>query len=143
MMTAQQRTHVGLGEGVAKSGVSRGWWGNETEGMRDGMVGKRLEPVYSMACEGDGLWALTGSQVRGSPVYQAYLTLTVDIQSGSINLYTLRHSPGHLVHSLKGHTNVVSCMSLLPDEKSLLSGSWDGTLRVNVLIKHPCVLIST
>jgi len=51
-------------------------------------------------------------------------------QSGPIDLYTLRHSPGHLVHSLKGHTNVVSCMSLLPGEKGLLSGSWDGTLRV-------------
>lgn len=66
-MTAQQRTIVGLGEGVAKAGVTRGWWANEVEGLRDGMMGKRLEPVYSMACEGDGLWALTGTQVNYYP----------------------------------------------------------------------------
>lgn len=51
------------------------------------------------------------------------------LQSGPINLYTLRHSPGQLVHSLKGHSSVVSCMSLLPHEKGLISGSWDGTVR--------------
>jgi len=33
------------------------------------------------------------------------------------------------VHSLKGHTNVVSCITLLPGEKGFLSGSWDGTVR--------------
>lgn len=33
------------------------------------------------------------------------------------------------MHSLKGHTNVVSCMTLLPGEKGFLSGSWDGTVR--------------
>ncbi|WVQ68267.1 uncharacterized protein L199_006474 [Kwoniella botswanensis] len=111
MMTAQQRSVVGLGETINKAGVGRGWWANEVEGINNGSVGKRAEPVYSMACEGDGLFTLTGTQ------------------SGPINLYTLRHAPGHLVHSLKGHTNVVSCLSLLPNEKGLLSGSWDGTVR--------------
>ncbi|WVW85841.1 hypothetical protein I302_107879 [Kwoniella bestiolae CBS 10118] len=111
MMTAQQRSVVGLGETINKAGVGRGWWANEVEGINGGSVGKRAEPVYSMACEGDGLFALTGTQ------------------SGPINLYTLRHAPGHLIHSLKGHTNVVSCLSLLPNEKGLLSGSWDGTVR--------------
>ncbi|KAK8854961.1 hypothetical protein IAR55_003701 [Kwoniella newhampshirensis] len=111
MMTAQQRSVVGLGETVSKAGVGRGWWANEVEGINGGQVGKRAEPVYSMACEGDALWALTGTQ------------------SGPINLYTLRHSPGHQVHSLKGHSSVVSCMTLLPNEKGVISGSWDGTLR--------------
>jgi len=54
---------------VSKAGVVRGWWSNEVEGSRDGTVGKRLEPVYSLACEGDGLWALTGTQVRTSPLF--------------------------------------------------------------------------
>ncbi|WWD18894.1 hypothetical protein CI109_103349 [Kwoniella shandongensis] len=111
MMTAQQRSVVGLGETVSKAGVGRGWWANEVEGINGGQVGKRAEPVYSMACEGDALWSLTGTQ------------------SGPINMYTLRHTPGHLVHSLKGHTNVVSCMTLLPNEKGFISGSWDGTVR--------------
>ncbi|WVF72598.1 hypothetical protein IAT40_007416 [Kwoniella sp. CBS 6097] len=111
MMTAQQRSVVGLGETVSKAGVGRGWWANEVEGISAGGIEKRSEPVYSMAAESDGLWALTGTQ------------------SGPINLYTVRHSPGHLVHSLKGHTNVVSCMALLPSEKGFMSGSWDGTVR--------------
>ncbi|ORY35329.1 WD40-repeat-containing domain protein [Naematelia encephala] len=107
LMTAHQKTFVGLGEGINKAGVGKGWWANEVEGIN----GMRMEPVYSMACEGDGLWAATGTQ------------------SGPINLYTIRHSPGHRIHTLKGHTNVVSCLSLLPGEKGLLSGSWDGTVR--------------
>ncbi|OWZ40060.1 transcriptional activator SPT8 [Cryptococcus neoformans c8] len=111
MMTAQQRSVVGLGEGMNKAGLPRGWWTNEVEGIIGGTVAKRTEPVYSMACEGDALWALTGTQ------------------SGPINLSSLRHSPGHLVHTLKGHTNVVSCMTLLPEEKGFISGSWDGTVR--------------
>ncbi|WVQ99819.1 hypothetical protein IAU59_006962 [Kwoniella sp. CBS 9459] len=111
MMTAQQRSVVGLGETVSKAGVGRGWWANEVDGIAAGGIQKRSEPVYSMAAESDGLWALTGTQ------------------SGPINLYTMRHAPGHLVHSLKGHTNVVSCMALLPSEKGFLSGSWDGTVR--------------
>ncbi|WWC90902.1 uncharacterized protein L201_005840 [Kwoniella dendrophila CBS 6074] len=148
MMTAQQRSVVGLGETINKAGVGRGWFENqvitETQNSnhnnhnnQNGNVNgtivigidggsntptpatttptttttKKAEPVYSMACEGDGLFTLTGTQ------------------SGPINLYTLRHSPGHLIHSLKGHTNVVSCMTLLPNEKGLLSGSWDGTVK--------------
>ncbi|ODN75190.1 hypothetical protein L202_06388 [Cryptococcus amylolentus CBS 6039] len=110
-MTAQQRSVVGLGETVNKAGVARGWWTNEVEGIVGGTLAKRPEAVYSMACDGDALWTLAGTQ------------------SGPINLYTLRHSPGHLVHTLKGHTNVVSCMTLLPEEKSFISGSWDGTVK--------------
>ncbi|BEJ10977.1 hypothetical protein CspHIS471_0103990 [Cutaneotrichosporon sp. HIS471] len=109
VMTAQQRSIVGLGEGVHKAGVGRGWWSCEVE---DGAPPtKRIEPVYSLACEGDALWALAGSQ------------------SGPINLYSLRHRPGHLVHSLKGHTNVVSALQLLPGDRGLLSGSWDGGVK--------------
>jgi transcriptional activator SPT8 len=64
LMTSQQKAVVGLGEGVSKAGVGRGWWSVEVEGIKDGAVGKRMEPVYSLACEGDGLWALGGTQVR-------------------------------------------------------------------------------
>nr|ODN85992.1 transcriptional activator SPT8 [Cryptococcus depauperatus CBS 7841] len=110
-MTAQQRSVVGLGEGVNKAGVTRGWWVSEVEGITGGTLASRQEPVYSMACEEDALWALTGTQ------------------SGPINMFTLRHSPGNHIHTLKGHTNVVSCMTLLPGKKGFISGSWDGTVR--------------
>ena len=131
-MTAQQRTIVGLGEGVSKAGVPRGWWANEVDAVREGTSGKRLEPVYSVAMEGDGLWALTGSQVNVLLFVPS--TQADGGQSGPINLHTVRHSPGHLVHSLKGHTNVVSAMTLLPNEKGFLSGSWDGSVRVSIAL---------
>ena len=75
-MTAQQKGVVGLGDGVGKAGVARGWWGNEVDetvpgqengvngsSVREDGRGKKLEPVYSMTTEGDGLWALTGTRV--------------------------------------------------------------------------------
>lgn len=63
LMTSQQKAVVGLGEGVSKAGVGRGWWSVEVDGIRDGNVGKRVEPVYSLVCEGDGLWTMAGTQV--------------------------------------------------------------------------------
>lgn len=61
-MTAQQRSVVGLGEGVNKAGVSRGWWNNEVELGEGEDMWRGLEPVYSMACESDGLWAAAGTR---------------------------------------------------------------------------------
>lgn len=106
VMTAQQRAVVGLGESVHKAGVGRGWWSCE--------VDSKPEPVYSLACESDALWSAAGSR------------------SGPINLYSLRHQPGRLIHSLKGHSSVVSALQLLPGDKSLLSGSWDGVVKVSM-----------
>jgi len=63
MLTVAQKAVVGQGEGISKGGVGRGWWTNEVDGIVGGNVGKKLEPVYSMLCEGDGLWALCGTQV--------------------------------------------------------------------------------
>jgi transcriptional activator SPT8 len=62
---------VGLGEGVSKAGVARGWWANEVNTEGAGDAGIRREPVYSLACEGDGLWALTGTKVSDSFILRA------------------------------------------------------------------------
>lgn len=71
-MTAQQRTIVGMGESIGKAGVGKGWWVSDVpDGSESGANGteldggneRRAEPVYSLAVEGDGLWALTGTQV--------------------------------------------------------------------------------
>lgn len=63
LLTVAQKAIVGQGEGISKGGVSRGWWSNEIDGIVTGSVAKKLEPVYSLVCESDGLWALTGTQV--------------------------------------------------------------------------------
>jgi len=56
----------------------------------------------------DALWALAGTD------------------SGPINLFTVRHDPGRLCHTLVGHRDLVSSLALNHDEKSLFSASWDG-----------------
>lgn len=116
----------------------------------------RLEPVYSMVVEGDGMWALTGTLVSvrlfdpvGRRLAVAALGMRTckgewssdetktEQQSGPINLFTLRHQPGNLVHTLKGHGGVVSSMVLTPDEKGLVSGSWDGSINVGLTASFP------
>ncbi|KAJ9094013.1 hypothetical protein QFC20_006993 [Naganishia adeliensis] len=139
-LSALQRGVANLGEGVNKAGVGRGYWRNEVEGEEgrrglEGMRGrrsrgqaepterkrvKRAEPVYSLAVQSDGLWSLSGTE------------------SGPINLTTLRHAPGTIVHALQGpqgHTKAVSALCLSSDETSAFSGSWDQTIKVST---HAC-----
>jgi transcriptional activator SPT8 len=137
-MTAQQRSVVGLGESINKAGVFRGWWNNEVESGSGEDAWKGLEPVYSLACQSDALWAASGTRVR----FLTARELGADDQSGPINLYTLRHSPGHMIHTLRGHQSVVSCLSILPGEQELLSGSWDGTIRVSTYLTSTTELMS-
>ncbi|KAJ9126073.1 hypothetical protein QFC24_002345 [Naganishia onofrii] len=153
-LTAVQRGVANLGEGVNKAGVAKGYWKNEAEveeviggdtgggKMKDkkahpnagntdsafsflepGQAGaapperkrvKRLEPVHSLAVQSHGLWTLCGTE------------------SGPINLTTLRHSPGTIVHALhgpEGHTKTVSALCLSSDETKAFSGSWDQTIK--------------
>lgn len=37
---------------------------------------------------------------------------------------------GSLTHRLKGHTREVNCVVLTPDGHTVISGSWDATIRV-------------
>ena len=66
-----------------------------------------LSPVYSLAVHREALWLLSG------------------LESGGINLQTVRHDEGTVVHCLRRHTSAVSVLNLAPDERSVLSGSWD------------------
>ncbi|KAL2002463.1 hypothetical protein VTN02DRAFT_6730 [Thermoascus thermophilus] len=97
MLTVAQR-HPFV-DSVIKAGVLMTYWEN--------MDGNILSPVYSLACQSQGLWILSG------------------LESGSIRLQTVRHDEGKEIAVLQHHTSAVSVLSLTPDEKSLLSGSWD------------------
>ena len=70
-----------------------------------------LSPVYSLAVHNQALWLLSG------------------LESGGINLQTVRHGEGTKVHTLRKHTSAVSVLLLSPDEQSVLSGSWDKTIN--------------
>ncbi|KAF7712363.1 Uncharacterized protein PECH_003474 [Penicillium ucsense] len=97
MLTVAQR-HPFV-DSVVKAGVYMTYWEN--------MDGNSLSPVYSLACQSEGLWLLTG------------------LESGAIRLQTLRHDEGREIAQLRQHTSAVSALCLTSDEKSLLSGSWD------------------
>ncbi|KAJ5649594.1 uncharacterized protein N7484_003317 [Penicillium longicatenatum] len=97
MLTVAQR-HPFV-DSVVKAGVLMTYWEN--------MDGNSLSSVYSLACQSEGLWLLSG------------------LESGGIRLQTLRHDEGREIVQLRQHTSAVSCLSLTSDEKSLLSGSWD------------------
>ena len=76
-------------------------------------VGKSSEEsssVYSLAVQREGLWLLSG------------------LESGGINLQSVRHDEGKQIKCLRGHNSAVSVMNLAPDERSVLSGSWDKTV---------------
>ncbi|KAJ5146336.1 uncharacterized protein N7515_000900 [Penicillium bovifimosum] len=97
MLTVAQR-HPFV-DSVVKAGVLMTYWEN--------MDGSHLSPVYSLTCQSEGLWLLTG------------------LESGAIRLQTLRHDEGKEVALLQQHTSAVSSLNLTSDEASLLSGSWD------------------
>lgn len=47
------------------------------------------------------------------------------MESGGINLQSVRHDEGKRIACLRGHSSAVSVLNLAQDEMSVLSGSWD------------------
>ena len=66
-----------------------------------------ISSVYSLAVQREGLWLLSG------------------LESGGINLQSVRVDEGKRIARLQGHTSAVSVLNLAPDERTVLSGSWD------------------
>jgi transcriptional activator SPT8 len=95
-------------DSVVKAGVLMSYWDNE-EPIIKGAPGEEhpLSPVYSLAVQSEALWMLSG------------------LESGSINLQSVRHDEGKRIAALSKHTSAVSVLTLARDEKSVLSGSWD------------------
>ena len=50
------------------------------------------------------------------------------LESGGINLQSVRHDEGKRITCLNEHTSAVSVLNLAQDERSVLSGSWDKTV---------------
>ncbi|RYO98438.1 hypothetical protein DL766_009825 [Monosporascus sp. MC13-8B] len=95
-------------DSVVKAGVLMSYWENaepQAPGARAEDV--VLSPVYSLAVHSQAVWLLSG------------------LESGGINLQSVRHDEGKRITCLQKHTNAVSVLTLAADEKSVLSGSWD------------------
>ncbi|KAL3422660.1 transcription factor protein [Phlyctema vagabunda] len=91
---------------VVKAGVLMSYWENE-EPLSKNLEEPSLSPVYSLAVQSQALWILSG------------------LESGAINLYSVRHDEGKRIAFMSKHTSAVSVLTLAHDEKSVLSGSWD------------------
>ena len=72
--------------------------------------GASVSPVYSLATQHEGLWLLSG------------------LESGGINLQSVRVDEGKIITSLRSHSSAVSVLNLAQDEQTVLSGSWDKTV---------------
>ncbi|KAM4060986.1 transcription factor spt8 [Hirsutella rhossiliensis] len=95
-------------DSVHKAGILMSYWENE-EPLAPGRGDQDhvLSPVYSLAVHSDALWLLSG------------------LESGGINLQSVRHDEGKKICCLQQHSSAVSVLTLAPDEKSVLSGGWD------------------
>jgi transcriptional activator SPT8 len=92
-------------DSVVKSGVLMTYWDNEEPLLKS--EDHLLSPVYSLAVQSQALWMLSG------------------LESGAINLYSVRHDEGKRITHLSKHKSAVSVLTMAQDEKSVLSGSWD------------------
>lgn len=94
-------------DSVVKAGVLMSYWDNEEPVAKNTGEEPSLSPVYSLAVHSQALWMLSG------------------LESGAINLYSVRHDEGKRIAALQKHKSAVSVLTLAQDEKSVLSGSWD------------------
>ena len=91
--------------------------------MKHSTNAPKISAVYCLAVHSEALWLLSGLEV--------YLRFGMaDFQSGGINLQTVRHEEGKVLHCLKKHTSAVSALLLGYDEQFVLSGGWDRQVHV-------------
>ncbi|KAH6724559.1 WD40-repeat-containing domain protein [Leptodontidium sp. MPI-SDFR-AT-0119] len=94
-------------DSVVKAGVLMSYWDNEEPLAKAPNEEPPFSPVYSLAVQSQALWMLSG------------------LESGAINLYSVRHDEGKRIAYMSKHKSAVSVLTLAQDEKSVLSGSWD------------------
>ncbi|CAG8539092.1 3966_t:CDS:10 [Ambispora gerdemannii] len=148
-LLTQNQKHAQV-ESVQKAGVILSYWENEeppppapvvvpppvpstpivikqenTNGMANGLITEpsnapqpepvpeaplpepKLSAVFSLAVQSEAIWLLSG------------------LESGGINLFTVRHEEGKCHHVLKEHNGPVSVLKITQDEIGFISGSWD------------------
>ncbi|KAL7956391.1 WD40-repeat-containing domain protein [Trichoderma compactum] len=98
-------------DSVTKAGILMSYWPNEEPAVPGRNEQEHvLSSVYSLAVHSEALWLLSG------------------LESGAINLQSVRHDEGKRIACLQKHTNAVSVLTLAPDERSVLSGAWDKNI---------------
>ncbi|RIA98154.1 WD40-repeat-containing domain protein [Glomus cerebriforme] len=110
-LLTQNQKHAQV-ESVQKAGVIVSYWENEEQPLPPATPKPELKmsPVYSLAVQSEAVWLLTG------------------MESGAINLFTVRHEEGKCHHVLRQHKSPVSVLKITQDETGCVSGSWDKTV---------------
>lgn len=99
-------------EGVSKGGVLTTYWGHAYAEADEDLQTAPFTPVHSLACQRDALWGVSGGE------------------TGTINLWGLRHGAGATRHVFQQHAGPVSALALDPSETHLISGGWDRGVHV-------------
>ncbi|KAI9093483.1 WD40-repeat-containing domain protein [Phlyctochytrium arcticum] len=121
MLTQTQRH--GLVDSIEKAGILVSAWENEEYPLgyapisvptvdpdTPSSLAAEWSPVYSLDVHSAAVWGLSGCK------------------SGNINFWSIRHDEGQCQHVLRGHSNAVSVLRITPDERGVVSGSWDRKL---------------
>ncbi|ONH64836.1 Transcription factor SPT8 [Cyberlindnera fabianii] len=113
LTAAQKHSLVDL---ISNGGALCGYWENELPVKRSTIktdsYEPKLSPVYSLAVEMNCLWLLSG------------------LSNGGINLQSVRHNEGTILHHFKKHTDTVSVLQLNERQDAFLSGSWDKMIHM-------------
>lgn len=112
-LTAAQKHS--LVDSITNGGALQGYWENEIPVKRS-MLTKdsyepKLSPVFSLAIENRCLWLLSG------------------LSNGGINMQSIRHNEGTIVHHFAGHQDTVSALKLNQAQNKFISGSWDKLIN--------------
>ncbi|THH26564.1 hypothetical protein EUX98_g7621 [Antrodiella citrinella] len=109
-LTAPQRQHCGVMEGLMKAATLKSWWENPVDRntLSNPAEEAPLCAPYSLLMHSDALWVLSGSK------------------EGNINLFTARHDPGRLIHTMTRHRGPVSALAMEHDQKGFFSAGWDS-----------------
>ncbi|KAG5519107.1 hypothetical protein PMAC_002194 [Pneumocystis sp. 'macacae'] len=98
-------------DSIINAGVLLSYWENrnlqESPTSISTYSNPKLSPVYYLAVNKHALWMLSG------------------IDTGDINLQTVRHDEGKILSTMKRHVSPVSVLKLSSCETKVLSGGWD------------------
>ncbi|CCJ30043.1 unnamed protein product, partial [Pneumocystis jirovecii] len=98
-------------DSIINAGVLLSYWENkslqESPASTSTHSNNKLSPVYCLAVNKHALWMLSS------------------LDTGDINLQTVRHDEGKILATMKQHVSPVSVLKLSSCETKALSGSWD------------------
>ena len=137
-VTADFSSHVGDGRHVAAASATLS--GHEQDvravsSMADGAahgIARQLRKVWRRSSDEEGA-AYTSTTLLGHTHYVIAVAATpTGIASGSNDKHVIEWdlSTSLPARVLEGHTNTVSCVAYSPSSNTLLSASWDSTVKV-------------